>query len=257
VTQPTTLGPLEDILTFPFLGKDWQNKLLVGSLIVLASFAVPIVPLFLVYGYGIHAMRQIIETGDKPHLPEWEDWSALFVDGAKLFAVGLVYALPLLVLGFLGGGFFMAGSVVPAIIAESMTGESAPAVAGISALAGMAAGFVMTGLTTILGLAMGAFLPAAIGHVVATGEFGAAFRVREWWSVFRANLGGYVLIMAVMFGLSMALSVVVQVLFFTGCLCCLVPVLMAPATLYLTLVTYSLYGRAYYVGTERLAAQAD
>jgi hypothetical protein len=252
-----TLNSLEEILTFPFRDKEWQNKLLIGSLVVLASFVVPILPLLLVYGYGVRIARRVINGDGELYLPEWDDWSALFVDGAKIVGIWFVSALPLLIIAFAGQGLFMASSFVPALVAEAAGGEAALALAMVSTLLGVGGGLAVSGATIVLSLAMGIFLPVITGHVIATGEFAAAFRVREWWRVFRANVGGYLLVLIVMLGVGIALGMVLQILYLTVCLCCLVPILMGPCTFYTTLVSFTLYARAYRAGTHNLAAQAE
>jgi hypothetical protein len=252
-----TLNSLEEILTFPFRDKEWQNKLLIGSLVVLANFVVPILPLFLVYGYGVRIARRVINGDGELYLPEWDDWGGLFVDGARIVGVSFVSALPLIIIAFAGQGLLMAGSIVPALVAETAGGEAALVLAMVSTLLGVGGGFAVFGATMVLSLAMGILLPVITGHVIATGEFAAAFRVREWWPIFRANVGGYLLVLILVFGIGLALGMVLQILYLTVCLCCLVPILMGPCTTYTTLVSFTLYARAYRMGAHNLAAQAE
>jgi len=60
-----------------------------------------------------------------------------------------------------------------------------------------------------------------------------------------------------MLGVGIALGMVLQILYLTVCLCCLVPILMGPSTIYTTLVSFTLWARAYRVGAHNLAAQAE
>jgi hypothetical protein len=100
-------------------------------------------------------------------------------------------------------------------------------------------------------------LPVAAGHMIATHDFGAAFRVREWWPIFKANLAGFLIAYALLFGVAMALNLAMQVLYFTIILCCLVPFIMVGATMYLIVIGSVLFGQAYRIGVENLAqAQA-
>ena len=255
MTQSMTIASLEEILAFPFRDKDWQNKFLIGSLIVLSSFVIPILPLFLVYGYGVRIARRIIKGDGELHTPAWDDWSGLFVDGAKIMGVSLVYGLPLMIIAFAGQGMLIAASTVPAIVTESPGADPTMGLVVLSALLAIG-GLAASGLTILLSLAMGMFVPPAIGHVIATDEFGAAFRVREWWRVFRANVGGFLLVMAIVFGIGMALVMILQILYITVCLCCLVPLLTGPISFYTAQVSFALYGRAYRAGAQSLAAQA-
>jgi hypothetical protein len=252
MTQSVTIGSLEEILAFPFRDKDWQNKFLIGSLIVLSSFVIPILPLFLIYGYGVRIARRIIQGDGELHTPAWDDWSRLFVDGAKIMGVSLVYGLPLIVLAFAAQGMLIVASLVPAIITESSGAEPTTGLIVLSALFA-AGGLAASALTIILSLAIGVLVPPAVGHLIATDEFAAAFRVREWWRIFRANVGSFLLIMAIVFGISMALVMVLQILYITVCLCCLIPLLMGPISFYIAQVSFALYARAYRTGAQNLA----
>ncbi|MFU8847946.1 MAG: DUF4013 domain-containing protein [Opitutales bacterium] len=62
-------------------------KLLVGGLL---SF-IPVVN-FLVFGYLLRLSQGVKRTG-RVSLPEWEDWSGLFLDGLRFAVVWLVYWL--------------------------------------------------------------------------------------------------------------------------------------------------------------------
>lgn len=255
MTQSMTIGSLEEVLAFPFRDKDWQNKFLIGSLIVLVSFVIPILPLFLVYGYGVRIARRIIKGDGELHTPAWDDWSELFVDGAKIMGVSLVYGLPLIVIAFAAQGMLIAASLVPGILTESPGADPATGLIVLSALL-VAGGLAASALTIMLSLAMGVLMLPAIGHLIATDEFAAAFRVREWWHVFRANVGGFLLVMAIVFGIGMALAMVLQILYITVCLCCLIPLLVGPISFYTAQVSFALYARAYRAGAQNLAAQA-
>jgi hypothetical protein len=57
----------------------------------------------LLLGYGVRIYR-----GEKP-APELEEWGRMFVDGLLLFVIGLIYAIPvLLILAIFGGAAFSA-----------------------------------------------------------------------------------------------------------------------------------------------------
>jgi hypothetical protein len=51
---------------FPFNDPQWQTKFLIGSLVILAGYIVPIIPLFFVYGYSFQIMRRIIVEKGTP-----------------------------------------------------------------------------------------------------------------------------------------------------------------------------------------------
>ena len=115
----------------------------------------------------------------------------------------------------------------------------------------------MIGLGTILAMAVGLVMPAVIGHIVATDEFGAAFRVREWWPIFRANLAGFLIAYVIVMVASIVLSSVLMVIYVTVILCCLIPIIMGPVTMYLLAIYGAVFGQAYRDGVQKLESQAS
>lgn len=108
-----------------------------------------------------------------------------------------------------------------------------------------------------LSLVISVILPAAEVHVTDKGEFGAAFRVREWWKIFRSNWGGFLLALAISYGISFALTIVVQFAMFTIVLICLLPFLLPGKGLYMSLVMYTAFAQAYKEGKERLLSKQE
>ena len=81
MSQSFSSEDLKQLFAFPFQDPRWQNKFLIGSLVVFAGFIIPLIPFFFVYGYMAQIMRRIIVEKGEPFLPEWDDWGKLFVDG--------------------------------------------------------------------------------------------------------------------------------------------------------------------------------
>ena len=109
---------------------------------------------------------------------------------------------------------------------------------------------VLFGLGLFLGLIMGLFTPAILCHVVAKDDFSAAFQVREWWRIFRANLWGFTISYLVLLGLFFVLNFVYQILAMTIVLCCLAPFILLPGSLYIMTTTSVLFGLAYRDGVQ-------
>ena len=107
----------------------------------------------------------------------------------------------------------------------------------------------------ILALAVGVILPVAIAHMIATNEFAAAFRVREWWAIFRANWTGYLIAYVLILGFWMVLSFAMQILYFTIIFCCLVPFVMIFVVMYVMVIGSVLFAQTYRTGSEKLATQ--
>jgi hypothetical protein len=253
-TQSFTTDNLKDLLTFPFEDDDWKTKFLIGSLIVVAGFVIPLIPFFFLYGYMMQIMRHIIVEKGKPFLPEWDDWGKLFVDGAKLLGAMLIYMLPIIVLVMIGSFimFLLPMLGIPfAITGGEENPEAAGAMMGVLSMLSTLAFLVIMGISTIFGLAIGIVAPAIIGHVAATDDFGAAFRLKEWWAIFKANVGGFLLAYLIVLAISMVLNSILGFLYCTIILCCLVPFLTAPITLYTVIISGALFGEAYRDGIEK------
>jgi hypothetical protein len=80
-------------------------------LLIISSIIFP-----LILGYGMEVMR-----GKKP-APPLENWGKLFVDGIKLFIIGIIYALPviLLLLVLIGAAIFSFVTGDPSVILSAI-----------------------------------------------------------------------------------------------------------------------------------------
>ena len=104
-----------------------------------------------------------------------------------------------------------------------------------------------------LSLAFGIIVPAAEAHTISKTEFAAGFHIREWWSIFRANLGGFVIAYLIALIASFGLSLVVQVAMMTIILICILPLILPAITLYSTLVMYAAFAQAYRDGKNKIS----
>ena len=128
---------------------------------------------------------------------------------------------------------------------------------GVLVMISMLVYFLLLGVSMLLALAIGVVMPAIMGHVVATDEFGAAFRFKEWWAIFRANVGGFLLAYVIIILLSIVVSFIYSFLYCTIIFCCLVPFVTAPMTMYLTVIYGAIFALAYRDGTQKLETQAS
>jgi len=120
-----------------------------------------IFPLFLGY-------RMRIYRGATP-APEPYDWGTMFIDGIKLIIVGIIYALPVIILGIV-----IIGSAGLALITGAARQSLTPgAVLGLI-------GAVIAGVLVLLVVAVIIGLIATIAYVrfARTGSFGEAFNFR-------------------------------------------------------------------------------
>jgi hypothetical protein len=254
MTNSFTSDQLTALAKFPFNDSRWQTKFLIGSLLILAGYIIPIVPSIFLYGYAFQVMRRIIVEKGEPYLPEWDDWGKLFTDGGKIMGVVFIYSLPFLLLVCGGFGlFFVLTLGAGAIPSDPETGASAEAALPLIA---MGVWFFTLAIGVILVLPLIVVLPVSIGHLVATDDFAAAFRPREWWPIFKANVAGYAVSYALFLGFWLVFSFVMQILYITIILCCLVPFIMIFISMYLTVIGSVLFGQAYRAGVEQMGSQA-
>ena len=256
MASTASLEGVKKAVFFPFKGEKWGIKMLIGSALGLAGYMIPIIPSIPLLGYFGQMMKRIINEDEDPKLPEWTDWGNLFTDGLKLFGVSALYSLPALLMVIAGyalmfvpyfsmmmsvttTSYYSAPDLDPALFAGSMFGM----------FGGMA--LIMVGFLLMLVTAV--FLPPALGNMIAKNDFGAAFRIKEWWPVFKANLGGYILALALLFGLYWLLLMIVYVLYFTVVFCFLLPFAMAGIMYLLSAMSFSLYAVAYRDGVQKLA----
>jgi hypothetical protein len=237
---------LNHLLTFPIKEPEARKQFLIGALVYLVSFVIPILPLLVATGYMMRIMRQVLK-GEPPHMIAWDDWTEMFIDGARLFGVRLVVLVPLFLLLCPLIGLSIA---LPFIMENA--GHNADWIALLYPL--LFGGFFL--LLFPLSLVSGLILPAAEVHVTDKFEFAAAFRVREWWPIFRVNWSGFLLALAIAFAVNFALGLIVQFAMITFVLICLLPFLLPVTAMYLSLVMYTAFAQAYKEGRDRLAVQS-
>lgn len=243
---------IQEILLFPVRDADARKQFLFTSLVVLAGFVIPILPFLLLMGYTAKIMRQIIEDHKNPSMPEWQgsDWSAMLMDGLRLYGAQILLTLPLMI--FMGCGFIsmFGGSMTMAIASEERINELMPA--GILFVL-LGIGFIM--IFSVLSLPYSIIISPAGPHVVAQHSFEAAFQFKEWWAVFRKAIVQFIMGYAIVMALSFALFFVLQLAMMTIVLICIVPFLMVPYTAYISLLTNTMYAQAYRIGKEALETE--
>lgn len=221
--------------SFVFEDEEWVAKFLVAIGILLAGAVLffliipPILAAILLSGYGVEITRRVIK-GKTPVLPEWTDWGQLFLDGLLVTIIGVVYALPIIILGICLG--------IPIGIAGE---ESAVAVAF---------GLILDCLNFLWAIVMSFLLPAAIAFFVKEGDLAAAFRFGEIWSFVRGNLNTYLVTAIMIWAVGLMAGL--------GFLVCLIGWLVAIP--YAEFVTGYLYGQAFLESSgqkPQVAAEAD
>ncbi len=246
MTSKFTSENLQNVFTFPFKDDKWKSKFAVGGLLIFLSFL--IFPIFFFGGYIYEIMRRIIVEKSEPSLPTWDDMGNYFQNGFKAWAVNLIFSSPSLLLML---PYFLNFMFLP--FAEEM-----PEKFSALAMTVFPITFILMMLGSLLSLVLSFLSITAIGHMVAKGEFSAAFRFREWWPILRKNLGGFLLAFIVIMGTTWVATFVFQILMMTIILCIVVPFIMMAFYMYLGIISGVLFAQAYNEGVQKLAdAETD
>ena len=138
---------------------NWGKVLILG-VIMIASFL--IVPVFLLIGYIFRIIKATIAGLDE--LPEFDEIGEMFVDGLKVFVVGIVYSIPVIIIS---------------LILSAITGSSASA--SLSLNPAMIWGFVLVYIVYIIvAVIVGLIEVIAIANMAYyDGDLGAAFSFSE------------------------------------------------------------------------------
>ncbi len=244
------MNNLQATLLFPVRDAESRKQFLIASVIMLASTIVPLLPVLIVMGYGAKIMRQVIDEGREPSMPDWQgsDWSALLLEGLRLWGVRIIYTLPFMVV--MGCGFiFMA--VSSGLFISASESDALPVLGGFAFLLGF--GIVM--LIGLLAMPMGVILGAVESHVVTKQSFQAAFQFKEWGPIFRKSLVQFLLAYVIAMAANMILIFAMQIAMMTIVLLCVMPFLMMGISTYLTLVMSALFAQAYAAGRAALNAE--
>ncbi|MGD8399267.1 MAG: DUF4013 domain-containing protein [Anaerolineae bacterium] len=253
MAETFSIAPLKKLFQFPFEAAQWQGPFVVGSALYLANFLIPIVPGIFVAGYVLRVMRQTL-AGQAPALPKWDDWGGLARDGLSVSVIGLVYFLPALIVWIVGMGLYFAGTFyMPFAAAGGADDAEAFASFMMLTFGSMAIAFLSVALGSLFSILGAISLPLATAHFAAQGRLKAAFRVRQWWRILKADRLGYFVAWVVVAGLLAVLYVAALLFYSTMILCFLIPFLVAPIGFYLALVGAAVFGETYRESTATLA----
>ncbi len=218
--------------TFVFEDEDWIVNILIGAAILAVSlvFSFLLIPLILgmalLAGYMVAVMRRVL-NGQVDGLPRWENWGELLVDGLKVWVIGLVYALPLIIASFC--------LLVPAMA----LGDDAGAVMSILIMLASCIIILYSIVVTIV-------IPAAFAFWVASDDLGAAFRFGDILAFVRENLSTYLV--------TLIMTWVASLIGGLGSVVCGVGMLVTLPYAYA--VTGHLYGQAYMASSQQAAQPA-
>jgi hypothetical protein len=110
MASTASLEGVKKTIFFPFKGKGWGGKLLLGSALNLANYIIPILPLIPVYGYAGQIARRVILQDEDPEMSEWNDWGLFFSDGIKILGATAIYSFPGILIMLIGYLVMFAGN---------------------------------------------------------------------------------------------------------------------------------------------------
>lgn len=236
---------LKELFMFPFKDEEARKYLLIGGLVAVAAFFIPVLPYLVLIGYSAQISKQVLK-GEQPHMIPWEDWGGMLKEGLRLFGIRMIYSLPILIITM---PVFVMGIAMP-FIAEGMNSNDAEGLIAVFSL------LMVAGMCLIIPISIPliVIIPAVEMHVIEKDNFSAGFQFKEWWQILRANLGGFIAAFGIYWALSMVLSFAMQILMLTFILACLLIILIPAMTIYLSLVMYATSAIAYRDGREKLNA---
>jgi hypothetical protein len=245
---------IKNLFSFPFHDPKWRSKFLIGAGITLSAMIIPILPLLIVWGYIARLIRAGAANEDAAHLPEWEDWGDLMMDGLRQLGIVLVFILPSVVVLGAGWLFYMVG-----ILSISGVENGSSAAGGRIAfmLFSMLIFFASMGISMLLSLAAWLVMPAAQAHAAIQRRFAAAFDVAGWWPVLRTNFSGFIIGAGLFVVLEILLMIVFQFLYMTLVLCLFAPLILFPASFYIMIIVYRVIGQAYGEGSQKVRAKSS
>jgi len=240
--ETPSLSNLKNLLIYPFKDQKSGTKILIGSLLVFGSLIIPILPILFVLGYIVHISKRIIDGDGQLSMPEWENWGEYLSDGFKWFAVVMIFSIPLVIVFTTGYSIYMLSFIGLVFLEES---SAAIIFSVILPLLGMGVLLVSLFIGIILAFIEAIFLPASLMHVVHTGKFSAAFKIGQWWPIFKKNFLGFIVAIIFMFGFYFFLMMAFSALYYSIILCFILPLAMAPLSFLMGLWTIPLFAQAY------------
>ncbi|OPX59769.1 MAG: hypothetical protein A4E25_00961 [Methanobacterium sp. PtaB.Bin024] len=150
---------ISDSIKYP--SSDWGKVLMLG-VIFIASIL--IIPIFLAMGYVFRIIKSTLVGIDE--LPEFDEIGDMFIDGLKIFVVGIVYSIPIWIIY---GIIFVLGLGMITAYGDAVTSSTAFGLMAVIYIVLIIVAFIV-GLFELMAIANMAYY---------NGDLEAAFRFRE------------------------------------------------------------------------------
>ena len=150
--------------------EDWIKKILIGAVLVLTGIGG-----IAVSGWMLEIIRRVNDDAQEI-LPDWSEIGKYFVDGLKLIVAGLVWSIPMILLGACTG-------VLP------LVGGNDDTMATVAIIVSSCVGLIIF----VYAIAVALLYPALIGTLAETGSIGQAINPSHAFKLFRANIGGFLM----------------------------------------------------------------
>jgi len=210
-----TIGDSFEYAKEGLVGK-WVNWLL----LIISCIIFP-----LILGYTMRIFR------GTPKAPELNEWGSMFIDGIKLFIVGLIYAIPLIIVALVVFGI----AIFTGIISMTAVGQGNPAAI---------AGLIMTSLfgaiiLAIISIIIGLILATAIVRFARMDSFGEAFNFTAISNhIGKIGIGSYIIALIIMFIIIFIIESIIMMIPYIGMVLLLIlyPAFVLFEARYLTLL---------------------
>jgi hypothetical protein len=202
--------------------EDWIKKVLIAGLI---GF-VPLLGLYVVYGWGLEIVRRTVQGEAEPIPAPQEDLVAYLTKGFIGSIIGFVYLLPVILLVGIAQG-------VSVLAAGGNIGGDA------AATAVLVVSLCFSCVALIYALIASPLIFSATSRYAVSGEFGSAFQVREVIASVRAALIPYLIA-------SLLAAVIVGIAEIVGLLLCGIGITFTLA--YAAAVNANLQAQVYELG---------
>jgi hypothetical protein len=156
--------------SYVFQDQDWIKKVAIAG----ALMIVPFLGWLVVLGWSIEITRRVI-AGEEPVLPDWADFGDFLMKGLKGFVVGVVLAIPLILI-----------TVPYSVTAALLDPDDMEVVIYILSIC-------FSCFSLIYGVILAFALPAAYGQLAATDQIAESVNPGKLMALVRANPSAYII----------------------------------------------------------------